>query len=195
VERVVHFRSSVGRFLVAMSAICVCVSPTRASAELIWNWSFGGTEAGTFTTDGTPADATIFNAFTITDFQVTASTVNGLVGRPYVEVEPTSGFAWYPSFVDSFFRDSMSLWNGMYFFVSDAGVDYQFFFYADAGFSIPASGLLRVVEGSDVVPYSLMTLAISVAPVPEIDPAGMGSVLALVTGTLGLLERRRLKVA
>jgi formylglycine-generating enzyme required for sulfatase activity len=33
------------------------------------------------------------------------------------------------------------------------------------------------------------------SPVPEIDPAGMGSVLALVTGVLGLLERRRLKVA
>lgn len=29
--------------------------------------------------------------------------------------------------------------------------------------------------------------------VPEIDPAGMGSVLALVAGALGLLERRRLK--
>jgi hypothetical protein len=31
--------------------------------------------------------------------------------------------------------------------------------------------------------------------VPEIDPAGMGSVLALITGALGLLERRRLKAA
>lgn len=31
--------------------------------------------------------------------------------------------------------------------------------------------------------------------VPEIDPAGMGSVLALVTGALGLLERRRRKKA
>lgn len=31
-------------------------------------------------------------------------------------------------------------------------------------------------------------------PVPEIDPSGMGSVLALVTSALGLLERRRLKV-
>ena len=30
--------------------------------------------------------------------------------------------------------------------------------------------------------------------VPEIDPAGMGSVLALITGALGLLERRRLKI-
>ena len=33
------------------------------------------------------------------------------------------------------------------------------------------------------------------ASVPEIDPAGMGSVFALVTGALGLLERRRLKAA
>ena len=31
------------------------------------------------------------------------------------------------------------------------------------------------------------------SPVPEIDPAGLGSVLAIVTGALGLLERRRLK--
>ena len=31
--------------------------------------------------------------------------------------------------------------------------------------------------------------------VPEIDPAGMGSVLALVAGALCLLERRRLKAA
>jgi hypothetical protein len=30
------------------------------------------------------------------------------------------------------------------------------------------------------------------APVPEIDPNGVGSVLALVSGALGLLERRRL---
>lgn len=30
-------------------------------------------------------------------------------------------------------------------------------------------------------------------PVPEIDPAGMGSVLALVAGALGLIERRRLQ--
>jgi hypothetical protein len=35
----------------------------------------------------------------------------------------------------------------------------------------------------------------SPSAVPEIDPAGIGSVLALVTGALGLLERRRLKTA
>jgi hypothetical protein len=31
--------------------------------------------------------------------------------------------------------------------------------------------------------------------VPEIDPAGLGSVLALLGGVFGLVERRRLKVA
>jgi hypothetical protein len=36
---------------------------------------------------------------------------------------------------------------------------------------------------------------VSSSAVPEIDPAGRGSVLALVSGALCLLERRRLKVA
>ena len=45
-------------------------------------------------------------------------------------------------------------------------------------------------QSSDVG-FRLVSPAIE--PVPEIDPAGMGSVLALVTGALGLLERRRLK--
>lgn len=36
---------------------------------------------------------------------------------------------------------------------------------------------------------------VQVSPVPEIDPAGLGSVLALVTGALGLLERRRAATA
>lgn len=35
----------------------------------------------------------------------------------------------------------------------------------------------------------------SASPVPEIDPAGMGSVLALVVGSLGVLERRRRRTA
>jgi len=43
--------------------------------------------------------------------------------------------------------------------------------------------------GESVVRFSIA------AAVPEIDPAGMGSVLALVTGALGLFERRRLKAA
>ena len=39
---------------------------------------------------------------------------------------------------------------------------------------------------------SIATMS-SPSGVPEIDPTGMGSVAALLTGALGLLERRRLK--
>lgn len=45
---------------------------------------------------------------------------------------------------------------------------------------------------NSVQPYSLSILA--GAAVPEIDLAGLGSVVALVAGALGLLERRRLKI-
>jgi len=43
--------------------------------------------------------------------------------------------------------------------------------------------------------YGMSDILTVASAVPEIDPAGIGSVLALVTGALGLLERRRLKVA
>ena len=40
-----------------------------------------------------------------------------------------------------------------------------------------------------------ITFQANLSAVPEIDPAGMGSALALVAGTVGLLERRRLRAA
>jgi hypothetical protein len=46
-----------------------------------------------------------------------------------------------------------------------------------------------------IVDGALILGTASSSAVPEIDPAGIGSVLALVTGALGLLERRRLKMA
>lgn len=55
-----------------------------------------------------------------------------------------------------------------------------------------------VASGSNfsILPFLMYGLSeeLTVAggsPVPEIDPAGMGSVLALVGGALGMLERRR----
>lgn len=42
---------------------------------------------------------------------------------------------------------------------------------------------------------ALAVSALSPSAVPEIDPAGLGSVLALLGGVLGLVERRRMKVA
>jgi hypothetical protein len=43
--------------------------------------------------------------------------------------------------------------------------------------------------------YDPFTLRADVAAVPEINPAGFGSVVALVAGAIGLLERRRLKAS
>ena len=63
--------------------------------------------------------------------------------------------------------------------------------------SLSSSGSQRSYPASNADSDVGFRLASEVnsAPVPEIDPAGMGSVLALVTGALGLLERRRLKAS
>jgi formylglycine-generating enzyme required for sulfatase activity len=47
--------------------------------------------------------------------------------------------------------------------------------------------------GFDINGFRLASPLSGPSGVPEIDPAGVGSVLALVTGALGLLERRRMK--
>lgn len=44
-------------------------------------------------------------------------------------------------------------------------------------------------------PYMMQVNATPASNVPEIDPSSMGSVMALVTGALGLLERRRSRKA
>jgi len=59
--------------------------------------------------------------------------------------------------------------------------------YADMQF-IPGTYTWTLLGSGD-------TVVMEIAAVPEIDPAGMGSVLALVTGGLGLIERRRRKTA
>lgn len=69
---------------------------------------------------------------------------------------------------------------------ADWGVDQQGRLEAYIGSNLPLQtgsgfGNLAVTSGS--------------IGIPEIDPAGMGSVLALVTGALGLLERRGRKPA
>lgn len=88
--------------------------------------------------------------------------------------------------------------------------------YAGAGGYLDIYGLLFTIDGGYTVnfwsngatggsvdygvgvatsslQYDYVSAGVSV--VPEIDPAGLGSVLALVTGAFALSERRRLKVA
>jgi len=62
--------------------------------------------------------------------------------------------------------------------------------FVSSGFGVTFSASTQ----TDNIGFRLAS-EVNSAPVPEIDPAGMGSVLALVTGALGLLERRRLKAA
>ena len=53
------------------------------------------------------------------------------------------------------------------------------------------NGLIDEVRISDVALQPSQFLDASPSPVPEIDPAGLASVLTLVAGALGLVERRR----
>ncbi|MEI8319866.1 MAG: DUF4465 domain-containing protein [Planctomycetia bacterium] len=74
-----------------------------------------------------------------------------------------------------------------------------------AWFDLTGLGTVDMVSfaftGSDTGSYGLNTPAyfaiddLTYGSVPEIDPNSLGSVLALVLGSLGLLERRRLKAA
>ena len=68
---------------------------------------------------------------------------------------------------------------------------YSYDVHAIAGSPVVIS--LKSTGDSNAV-ISAVTFS-SAASIPEVDPAGIGSVLALVTGALGLLERRRMKPA
>lgn len=69
----------------------------------------------------------------------------------------------------------------------------------------PMTGLSNKTEGEwieDGYLFSTTSMnmygisqVLTVSAVPEVDPSGMGSVLALVTGAVGLLERRRVRAA
>lgn len=59
-----------------------------------------------------------------------------------------------------------------------------------ASFTLTGSGV-----GAKLPLMNALQLRDTSAAVPEIDPAGMGSVVAIVSGVLGLLERRRMKMA
>ena len=54
------------------------------------------------------------------------------------------------------------------------------------------TGSYPITDGNS---WQIGSVQAAASSVPEIDPNSIGSVLALVLGSLGLLERRRLKVA
>ncbi len=68
-------------------------------------------------------------------------------------------------------------------------------FIANDSFAVSSAYRLFQYTTTSLDTMGFRLAGVSAQPVPEIDPAGMGSVLALVTGALGLLERRRRKTA
>jgi hypothetical protein len=105
------------------------------------------------------------------------------------------GYPTYPSYDVSVFFDNNSL--GTFTVVAGAGV-----------LNLPGPGWVAAGnhEITWIVPaftgstesrsdYMALDDVVLTAAVPEIDPNSLGSVLALVAGSLGLLERRRLKAA
>ena len=63
------------------------------------------------------------------------------------------------------------------------------------GLSSSSSGSSAPSSGSSGIGFRLASPVSGPSAVPEIDPNSLGSVLALVVGSLSLLERRRLKAA
>lgn len=59
----------------------------------------------------------------------------------------------------------------------------------------PATNLWDYIASNSANLVSGYVAEYAPSAVPEIDPAGIGSVLALVTGALGFLERRRVKAS
>ena len=75
--------------------------------------------------------------------------------------------------------------------LNDAESGQFIYAYVNMGLSDPNATFDKIVVRGNNFEFDNLTTSPQSTPVPEIDPAGMGSVLALVTGALGLLERRR----
>lgn len=104
---------------------------------------------------------------------------------------PINGFLTYPSFFDT------GVWTGTGLGGTSAGS----FALGVGGEFGPMTGLSNksnddwiqagsLSSGNSMSMYGISQV-LTVAAVPEIEPAGMGSVFALVGGSLGVLERRR----
>jgi hypothetical protein len=165
-------------------------------AGVIWNWSFGGTEAGTFTTSGSLADTVGSGThnFGITDFSVTASTLPGLIGRPYNEgSQPGTGFIWDKGLTRSveFYRDGGAFTNGSNLYVVDSNTTslMKYLFFAN---NAGQFGSLEDPDETPVVGFSTLSLSPSSSPaVPE--PSTL-AIFGIGAGIAGLKARKKKRV-
>ena len=111
--------------------------------------------------------------------QATGSNFPAINGQPFFDVGLSFSFSGVRDFVDTSSGQT---------FAQVVGVSPLDFATASSTFS-------EIRDNNYGSPNLTMTVTAVPSSVPEIDPSSLGSVLALVLGSLGLLERRRLKAA
>ena len=155
------------------------------AAVSAFSLSRGGANVGTWDpAAGTFAVAPVFNfvaganSDSVT-IQATGSNFPAINGQPFFDVNLSFNFGGVRDFVDTGSGQT---------FAQVVGVSPLDFATASSTFAEIRDG---INYGSPVLS---MTVGVP-SSVPEIDPNSLGSVLALVLGSLGLLERRRLRAA
>ncbi len=98
---------------------------------------------------------------------------------PTGSVQTATDYAVFGGFLDIY---------GLLFTI-DGGYTVNFWSNGDSGSGVDYG----VGVATAALQYDYVSTGVTL--VPEIDPAGMGSVLALVAGVFGLIERRRLRSA
>ena len=159
---------------------------TPASASIIWNWSFGITEAGTFTT--TDGDTSTVS-FTILAISVTASWTPQIIGAPLTPAEPVQGFLWNGSQPTQFFRGQFT--NSANFY-TDGSLDRRYNFYPSQGalFESSSSSLL-VTAALTLRPSSPLPLAPPPPPPPPTTVPEPMTLMLLALGCAGMAVRQR----
>lgn len=189
-------RSALRSSALGLSAVLLAAAAAPAPAQVLWNWSYGGTEAGTFTTDGSFAQTATSGSFNVSSMSVTSSVISGAVGASMNQGnQPGNGFLWNGTAATQFFRDANNpppLTNGSSFYTTVSGTGYRYGFGIVSGTAVGSTAVSSFPVWNNVVSNSALTLTPSAPPsgVPEIDPAGVASVLAIVGGALGMAERR-----
>ena len=111
--------------------------------------------------------------------QATGSNFPAINGQPFFDVGLSFSFSGVRDFVDTGSGQT---------FAQVVGV-------SPLDFATASSTFAEIRDNYYGSPNLTMTVTAVPSSVPEIDPSSLGSVLALVLGSLGLLERRRLKAA
>ena len=168
----------------ALTLVATLGVASPASAAIIWNWSFGRTEAGTFTT--TDGDTSTV-AFTIIGFSVTASSTPGLIGSTMVAGENVQGFLWDGSAPTQFFRAQYT--NGANFF--KYSLDRWYGFNPGTSMLVAGSTYTYLARGAlTLSPVTPLPQAPPPPPPPTTVPEPMALTL-LALGGVGMVVRQR----